>query len=946
MVFLFALTFSCFSITLLQNNTIDIKPEEQIGQLKIDPLIIKEGELNPTENFRVIVVLNNINKDYTSFLQDYTDKIDIIMSHEFISSITLEATYPTILQISKEAYVEFIWLDKEAKLIDSADDTIINDEIALSSSSDIGSENGTGGYNGSNVIVAVLDTGVDPFHPDLGNISQFTSIGLEEIFLNINYTQLKELKIIGHVNFADLNPYPIDINGHGTYVAGIIAGTNGTGVAPGAYLFNVKVLTDLGIGYWSWIISGIEWSISHGADIITLAFDTQSWDLPGLPSDPLNLAINEAVKCGIVVIAAAGDYPSSYLSIGSPGMALGAITVGAYNNISGIPSIWENSSRGPTLDFFVKPDILAPGINITSTTTTLLNLPINFSSYLNFSTYGLDLGNNYSIANGSAGSTAYVAGAVALLIEQNQYLDPNSIKIILHETADSLCQDNFNCQGAGMINLTRAQDYLRDNNMIANLSTQRVFTPFLPYDGFIQSSNSERNLSLFISNYGSNILLSNTTTTPEMNTTHLLMGFYAIEYNDTLTWFLEGKVLREFHNLNYDEEYSSGLGILEVGPFYIIIKAEGWNDTNGYRNTLTIINKENNNYSVTLHSFWHTDLFLNGQKDNDSTYIESNDVITLNDTYNGENLFFGINSTNQSIANNALNKSYFESKENPLMSSFINMTLGMSWNLTPNKLLSENDKTSINITMSFDNSTLNLINSIDNITAKTGFSNSGDIAVLKVENVFRTKTTGELISTECLVMNVGDITLDNIDSALIIHRERNDDEFMTINLRHLYSMKPGEFEWVNFSWVPLEASSYEMFWVAGSQDALTEYFLTTDFLEEYLNMSRTLENESYVLDNFFTRNVFINNGSKPTYMPLNIIFPLKMPFNPFLIKFPTDFSLVNFSFFSNHPISNISFTLESDNKSIIQNYITLPEAFNLTSFDTRPITIMIPTFPI
>ena len=230
-------------------------------------------------------------------------------------------------------------------------------------------------------------------------------------------------------------------------------------------------------------------------------------------------------------------------------MALGAITVGTYNNMTGTPAIWENSSRGPTLDFFVKPDVLALGINVTSTTTTLLNLPINFSSFLDFSTYGTDLGNNYSIANGSAGSAAYVAGAVALLLEQNQYLDPNSIKIILHETADTLDPDNYNYQGAGMINITRAQQYLTNNNMISNLTIDRVFTPFLPYDGFIQSVNSERNLSLFVSNYGSNILITNFTSSPDTNTSHMLMGFYAIEYNETMTWLLEGDVLREFHDL-------------------------------------------------------------------------------------------------------------------------------------------------------------------------------------------------------------------------------------------------------------------------------------------------------------------------------------------------------------------------------------------------------------
>ncbi|NHI94907.1 MAG: hypothetical protein EAX96_20630 [Candidatus Lokiarchaeota archaeon] len=946
LIFVFILSFSITGfingfVPILQNNPKNI--DEKVD-VKIDPLITKEWETNPNSNLKVIVVFTDLNDYFDEFRYKYSELVNIIVKYTFISSITIETSFNVIKSISLEEYVEFIWLDKQVTIPQVSNPQEYSESICLSSNSLIGNVNGTGGYNGSNVIVAVLDTGIDPFHPDLGDISQYTSIGLEDLFQNINYSMLSDLKIIGHVNFADLNPYPIDINGHGTYVAGIIAGTNGTGVAPGAYLFNVKVLSDLGIGYWSWIIAGIDWSLSHGADIITLAFDTQAFGLPGLPTDPLNLAINEAVESGIIVIAAAGDYPQSYLSIGSPGMALGAITVGAYNNMSGIPIAWENSSRGPTLDFFVKPDILAPGINITSTISTLNNLPLNFSEFVDFATYGTNLGNNYSVANGTTGAAAYVAGAVALLIEQNQYLDPNTIKIILHETSDNLVTGDYNYQGAGMINLTRAQQYLRENNMVANLTENRVFTPFLPYDGYVQSENAQRNLSMFVSNYGSHVMLTNFTSTE--NTSHLLLGFYALEYNDTLTWFSEGEILREFHDLTAENGNSSGLGVLKVGPFYIIVKEDAWEDIDGFRNTLTIINQDSANYSVILHSLWHTDLFLNNQEDNDSTYIPQNDVIFINDTEIGNNFFFGMNATTSSIANSFSNQSYYEDVSNPLMSAFKNLSMAMSWNLTENGILGANEKAMINISLSMGNSTSCLLQNI-NLTQSKGFGNpKGDIALLKVENLFRTEKVGNVITTQCLVMNLGSLTLDDVDVALMLHRTREDEQFITIDVLQLYTMEPGEFQWVNFSYVPLEASSYEIFWVAGSEDAISEYFLSTAFLEEFLNISISLENESYPLDNFITRNIFINNGSKPTFMPMSLIFPIKIPDSPFLIKFPTDFSLINFSFFTNTPLQNINMELESENKSILENFITLPTAFNLTYFDTRPVTTMIPTFPI
>ncbi|MFX1449553.1 MAG: S8 family serine peptidase, partial [Promethearchaeota archaeon] len=191
--------------------------------------------------------------------------------------------------------------------------------------------------NGSNIIIAILDTGIDVTHPDLDDLD--------------DNNNTNDPKVIGGVSFAEGEPiYFGDINGHGTYVAGIIAGTGNLsseyrGIAPKSMLLNVKVLSSYeqnGTFYTkpSWIISGIEWSINHGADIIVMA-----WSIPGFPDDEINTAINEAVKKGIIVVTASGDDGPEFASIGSPGMNAESITVGIYDNFTN--NVAEISSRGP-----------------------------------------------------------------------------------------------------------------------------------------------------------------------------------------------------------------------------------------------------------------------------------------------------------------------------------------------------------------------------------------------------------------------------------------------------------------------------------------------------------------------------------------------------------------------------------------------------------------------
>lgn len=175
----------------------------------------------------------------------------------------------------------------------------------------IGANLATGGLDGDGILVAIIDTGVDYTHPDMLG---FGPNG----------------KVVGGFNFIDPNRLPMDTNGHGTQVAGIIAAEgNITGVSPAVRLLAYKVSED-GEGVRSELITkSIQRAIEDGADIINISLGVNR------TNDAIDGAIAEAVGRGIIVVVAAGNDGAQQGSIGSPGRSPPAITVGAtYNNLT------------------------------------------------------------------------------------------------------------------------------------------------------------------------------------------------------------------------------------------------------------------------------------------------------------------------------------------------------------------------------------------------------------------------------------------------------------------------------------------------------------------------------------------------------------------------------------------------------------------------------------
>ncbi|MFE3946531.1 S8 family serine peptidase [Streptomyces sp. NPDC059118] len=184
---------------------------------------------------------------------------------------------------------------------------------------------------GSGTTVAILDSGVDYTHPDLGG-------GLG-----------KGHKVVGGHDFVNGDEDPMDDNGHGTHVAGIVAGKAAakggiTGVAPGAKLLAYKVMDADGAGYTSDIIAGIEAASDpanpHRADVINMSLGG-----PGDGTDPLGRAATAAVRAGVVVVAAAGNDGPGAGTVSTPGTADGVISVGASTSNLRLPSAYLTGKK-------------------------------------------------------------------------------------------------------------------------------------------------------------------------------------------------------------------------------------------------------------------------------------------------------------------------------------------------------------------------------------------------------------------------------------------------------------------------------------------------------------------------------------------------------------------------------------------------------------------------
>jgi subtilisin family serine protease len=270
------------------------------------------------------------------------------------------------------------------------------------------------GFKGQNTTVAVLDSGIDTTHPDLTGA------------------------VVDAQDFTGSATGPDDYFGHGTHVASTITGENAKyeGVAPDTKLLNGKVLNDGGGGAESWIIAGMQWAADKGANVVNMSLGSP---FPADGTDPISVAVNEITAgTGTLFVIAAGN---SGGPIGSPGAADAALTVGAVDHNDQLAPF---SSRGPRWgDEAIKPDITAPGVDITAAKAA-------------HATIGTPVDATHMKLSGTSMATPHVAGAAAILAGEHPAWKADQLKSALMGSAKPTVGLSVFEQGAGRVDVAKA----------------------------------------------------------------------------------------------------------------------------------------------------------------------------------------------------------------------------------------------------------------------------------------------------------------------------------------------------------------------------------------------------------------------------------------------------------------------------------------------------------
>lgn len=369
-----------------------------MGESKIDPKLLAQMRLESAPAGLPVIIRHKGQKFFSQAIGD-------VVGFRLFDATAMKVKPADIHPLSDEDDIEYIWADLPVH-------TCLDVSVPQIGASQVWQA----GWTGAGIKLAIVDTGIDSTHPDFAG------------------------RIAARKNFVGGSAE--DENGHGTHVAGIAAGTgaasNGKyrGVAPEASLYIAKVLDKNGGGLMSGVMAGVEWAVEQGAQVINLSLGSSEC---GDGTDALSSLCDAAVEQkGVVLCVAAGNEGPGASTVGAPGCAKKVITIGATDDGDRVTTF---SSRGPTADGRVKPDLVFPGFGIVSAQAAGTEL-------------GSVIVSGYISLNGTSMATPHASGTACLLLQANKTLSPAQIKEALQNTALNLNLP-ANTQGTG-----RAQIYL------------------------------------------------------------------------------------------------------------------------------------------------------------------------------------------------------------------------------------------------------------------------------------------------------------------------------------------------------------------------------------------------------------------------------------------------------------------------------------------------------
>lgn len=374
--------------------------------------------LNDYGSVSVIIILKEDIVPFPLAISEKKRRIKIrqsnVLSALSVSDFKIKRKYKTISGISGSIFPQGLMkLKKHPDVLRIYKDrkAYINlaESIPLISANDVQDI----GFSGAGETVAIIDTGVDYTHSDLGGC-----LGLG-------------CKVSGGYDFVNDDSNPMDDHGHGTHVAGIVASTHPTyrGVAPGADIVALKVLDNGGSGFFSDVAAAIDWCIDN-KDVYNISVMNLSLGDGGEYNNPVTqcdgdltaMAISDARDAGIISMVASGnDAHSNGISL--PACATAAVSVGGvYDaNVGGIswstdPPCTDNPTFANKVVCHTNSDeildVMAPDYAIDSTA----------------------LGGGFTTMGGTSMAAPHASGAAALLMEYDQLLTPDQIESVLKNT--------------------------------------------------------------------------------------------------------------------------------------------------------------------------------------------------------------------------------------------------------------------------------------------------------------------------------------------------------------------------------------------------------------------------------------------------------------------------------------------------------------------------------